>query len=525
LVKSANPSYTAQQVIDVLTRSAVDLGTPGKDNVFGAGKLALPTLTPAAVPRVTRITPGTARYDDVVTIDGSGFGTTRGIGKVVFYEGVEPSADKYEAWGDTRIRVHVPRESRTGNIRVIAANGESNGMLVTVLSPYITSISPTTARSRQAVTVRGMNFGATQGSSRVKLGSWDFASVRRWGNTEVTAVVPANAFSGSVTVVTSSGTSNALPLTVTSPYVQSMAPLRGRPGDQITLTGGNFGTGRGTSGVVWFGALRPSAADYVRWSTSSIVVKIPTGATSCEVKVVTAQGESGQRHLDVESGFLPIPNDGPFGYSPPTVTSNPQGVTFAFQRGTTDMVLSWEIAEVTESEVTVRLNNGALWNLRASSAATSWFGKIPYTSMVAGQNTIEFRNEQNQTRTTGYDTWVLRNVALWKPYQAKLAGALNIGAGPGTALTTALGTPFPVPSNAGVVIPFDLAAPSDVEIAVVNTLGQEIVSLAAGYIEAGSHTVTWNGRDKNGVRVASGVYIVLLRAQEHISATRLVLTK
>lgn len=525
LVKSANPSYDADDMTDLLQRSAVDVGAPGQDNVFGYGKLALPTLTPVAVPRVTRITPGTVRYDDVVTIDGSGFGATRGTGKVVFYEGVEPSSYKYEAWGDTRIRVHVPRGSRTGSIRVIAANGESNGMLLTVLSPYITSISPTTARSGQAVTVRGVNLGATQGSSQIKLGAWDFSRVTRWGNSEVTAVVPANVYTSTVTIQTPDGMSNAVQLAITSPFVLSMTPLRGRSDDQITLTGGNFGATRGTAGAVMFGTLRPNAADYVSWSANRIVVKIPAGATSCEVKVVSAQGESEQRHLDVESSFYPIPSAGPFGYSPPIVTSTPKGVTFAFQRGTTPMALSYEITEVSDSEVSVWLNGRILWTQRASIVPTTWFGTIRLDLMVAGQNTLEFRNEINQGKSSGYDAWILRDVALWKPYQAKLAGALNIEGGLGATMATALGTPFPVPSNTGVVIPFDLAAPGDVEITVVNTLGQDIVSLVAGYIEAGSHTVAWDGRDRNGVRVASGVYIVLLRAQERISAARLVLTK
>ncbi|MBI2164876.1 MAG: S8 family serine peptidase [Chloroflexi bacterium] len=56
LVLQANPSFTPAQVQAFLEGRAVDLGTAGKDNVFGAGRLALgavtaePTPTPTPIP-------------------------------------------------------------------------------------------------------------------------------------------------------------------------------------------------------------------------------------------------------------------------------------------------------------------------------------------------------------------------------------------------------------------------------------------------------------------------------------------
>ncbi len=42
LVKQAYPKYGPDQIRDLLMRSARDLGTPGRDNVYGAGELLLP---------------------------------------------------------------------------------------------------------------------------------------------------------------------------------------------------------------------------------------------------------------------------------------------------------------------------------------------------------------------------------------------------------------------------------------------------------------------------------------------------
>ena len=44
LIKSANPSYSRDQLWDALIESTVDIGTRGQDNTFGHGKLVLPVL-------------------------------------------------------------------------------------------------------------------------------------------------------------------------------------------------------------------------------------------------------------------------------------------------------------------------------------------------------------------------------------------------------------------------------------------------------------------------------------------------
>jgi hypothetical protein len=75
LVKGANPGYTADQIQAFLEGRAVDLGTAGKDNQYGAGKLALgaatgggtpaPTATPTPSPTLTPTpvpTPGLESY-------------------------------------------------------------------------------------------------------------------------------------------------------------------------------------------------------------------------------------------------------------------------------------------------------------------------------------------------------------------------------------------------------------------------------------------------------------------------------
>jgi hypothetical protein len=71
---------------------------------------------------------------------------------------------------------------------------------------------------------------------------------------------------------------------------------------------------------------------------------------------------------------------------------------------------------------------------------------------------------------------------------------------------------FPNPFNPSTTISVSLPAPSEVRISVFNTLGQETRSLFAGWLEAGRHWFTWDGRNELGVAMPSGAYYCRLGA-------------
>ena len=127
------------------------------------------------------------------------------------------------------------------------------------------------------------------------------SSFTSWSSSAIRFRIPLNTPSGNLTVRTSEGTSNAIRLQITSPYLTSISPTQVKTGGRLTLTGGNFGTRRGSGYVSFFSNVRPSAADYVSWSNSRIVVKVPVRAQSGNVQVVSANGRSGTRRIVVES--------------------------------------------------------------------------------------------------------------------------------------------------------------------------------------------------------------------------------
>ena len=70
----------------------------------------------------------------------------------------------------------------------------------------------------------------------------------------------------------------------------------------------------------------------------------------------------------------------------------------------------------------------------------------------------------------------------------------------------------PNPFNGSTVIPFRLLRTTPVRLEIVNLAGQNIRVLTKGVYEAGVHEVVWDGLDRAGREVSSGIYLVQLRA-------------
>lgn len=79
---------------------------------------------------------------------------------------------------------------------------------------------------------------------------------------------------------------------------------------------------------------------------------------------------------------------------------------------------------------------------------------------------------------------------------------------------------YPNPFNPETVIAFSLPAHTEVIVTVYNILGQMVEVLVDSYLEAGYHTIRWNGEEH-----ASGVYFCNLHAGTYTASKRIVLMK
>lgn len=145
-----------------------------------------------------------------------------------------------------------------------------------VPTPAISGLSPNSGSTGAPVTVTGSNFGATQGTSTVKLNGTT-ATATSWSTNSINVTVPSGATTGNLVVNVGGVNSNGMAFTVIPPpNIASLSPTSGKFGASITVSGTGFGATQGSSTVKFNGL----AGTPTSWSATTIQVPVPAGATS-----------------------------------------------------------------------------------------------------------------------------------------------------------------------------------------------------------------------------------------------------
>jgi len=82
----------------------------------------------------------------------------------------------------------------------------------------------------------------------------------------------------------------------------------------------------------------------------------------------------------------------------------------------------------------------------------------------------------------------------------------------------------PNPFNPTTTLSPDFPRTADYVLTIYNITGQ-VVRTYSGQAQAGQLSITWDGRDRSGHSVASGVYFYALRAGEFNAMRKMVLMK
>ncbi|MCF7911305.1 MAG: T9SS type A sorting domain-containing protein [Candidatus Cloacimonetes bacterium] len=91
--------------------------------------------------------------------------------------------------------------------------------------------------------------------------------------------------------------------------------------------------------------------------------------------------------------------------------------------------------------------------------------------------------------------------------------------------TSCLHCNYPNPFNPCTTISYQLAEDTDVELMIYNIKGQHIITLVNGLQESGEHSVEWQGLDKKGNQISSGIYLYRLSAGSTSLARKMILLK
>src|SRR5258708_5509526 len=150
----------------------------------------------AQAPTITSLSPSSAVVGSSVTITGSNFGSTPGSSTITF----NGSSATPASWNSVSIVVPVPSGATSGNVVVTVSGVSSSGTSFIVLNtPVVSTVSPSAGLVGASVTISGMNFGSSQGSSTVAFNG-TLATPSSWSATSVVAPVPPGATSGQIAV-------------------------------------------------------------------------------------------------------------------------------------------------------------------------------------------------------------------------------------------------------------------------------------------------------------------------------------
>lgn len=86
-------------------------------------------------------------------------------------------------------------------------------------------------------------------------------------------------------------------------------------------------------------------------------------------------------------------------------------------------------------------------------------------------------------------------------------------------------TNYPNPFNSSTVIAYYLDRPADVALDIYDCLGKNVLNLDSGYRVSGLHELVWNGRNKDGVQVSSGMYFCRFSEGKKASIRRMIYLK
>ena len=117
----------------------------------------------------------------------------------------------------------------------------------------------------------------------------------------------------------------------------------------------------------------------------------------------------------------------------------------------------------------------------------------------------------------------IRTAPSFDSYTVALSGVASAGQDMPTEFS--LDQNYPNPFNPTTEIPLALPTAARVSLRVYNVLGQEVRTLVDGQMDAGFHTVTWDGRSSSGGSVSSGVYFYRVETEGFTETKKMLMLK
>ncbi|NBP68214.1 MAG: hypothetical protein EBR30_17660 [Cytophagia bacterium] len=237
------------------------------------------------IPVIASFAPSLGNVGSNVTITGTNFSTTA-ANNIVKFNGTAATVSTATA---SSLTVVVPVGATTGKITVeVATQIATSATDYTVTLPLVivTGFIPNQGAVGTTVNISGNNFSTNPANNIVRFNGV-LATVTAASQSNLTVTVPSGASTGIVSVQVGSQTANSSAnFLIPAPTVSSFTPIQGGVGTVVILTGTNFSPIL-TENVVRFGCASCATAEVVQASTTSLTVRVPVGAVTGGIAVVT----------------------------------------------------------------------------------------------------------------------------------------------------------------------------------------------------------------------------------------------
>lgn len=311
---------SAELLVEVPSRAQTASFVVGVRN---RGELASPEFRVIYPPVIRSVNPRAGFPGTEVTLSGENLGRTpdevgaslSGVAAQVVF--VTPG----------EVRVRVPENAGSGVIQLTVRDA---GMVSAPhpfevwAPPAVTSLQPTRGAPGTLVTVTGRGFLTRRGHTSVSLNGVS-AAVRSIGETELTFEIPSGATTGRVTVaVRGRGEAqSAVDLVVVPPpRITAIAPNAAVPGENLTLSGENFGSTIADVTVTYGDSSVP--LEIRSLSPTLLVVAAPAGTGSARFRVVVRN--VGEAQSAPYRPGRPVVQATPVPVAPPTTVAPPTPV-------------------------------------------------------------------------------------------------------------------------------------------------------------------------------------------------------
>jgi hypothetical protein len=273
---------SAELLVEIPARAQTGSFVVGVRN---RGELASPEFRVIYPPVIRSLSPRAGFPGTEVTLTGENLGRT--LDEVQASLGGVAAQVVLVSAGEVRVR--IPERAGSGVLQLTirdAGTASAPQPFEVWAPPAVTSLSPTRGAPGTLVTVVGRGFLTRRGLTTVAVNGVA-ATVRSVGEAELTFEIPSGASTGRVTVtVRDRGEAQSATdlVVVQPPRITAISPAAAVPGENLTITGENFGSVMGDVTVTFGDSTVPLALRSL--SPTQLVVVAPAGTGSARFRVV-----------------------------------------------------------------------------------------------------------------------------------------------------------------------------------------------------------------------------------------------